>query len=742
MKAQTVTIDLASEKQQIRGYGGMNMPDWIDDLTPDQVDKAFGNQPGQIGFSILRVKVPNNPTSFNLHVPAAVRAKSHGAIVMASPWSPPPEMKTNNGIVGGRLEVSSYGDFADYLNDFADYMSSNGASLYAISLQNEPDVEVSYESCDWTSAEMVNFLVNHGAEFDSVKLVVAESFNFNKSMTDPILNNAEAETHVDIIGGHIYGGGLSDYPLARSKGKEVWMTEHLDTTTTWAAALATGKEIHDCMVANFNAYLWWYIRRFYGPILDNGNISRRGYVMSHYAKFVRPGFTRVDATTSSAPSVFATAYKNDSNVVIVAGNRRSSSVDMEFVLQNDSVDSLTKYTTSASKRINNEDVINVTGGSFFTTLEAYSISTFTTYTGDAGDAGNTPPVADAGTDQVVIDSNLNGSETILLDGSASSDPDGVITNFTWARNGYQLATGETPSVNLHTGIYTIILTITDDDGATDTDTVNITVRLPEGVSMGDVWLEAECGNVGSNWNILSDAGASNGKYVIIQPGSNFLDSPSESNNDHITYTFIVKESGNYKLWGRTSVPTADDDSYWVKMDIDNWIKWNNITGGSSWQWDDVHDADNGNQVASFDLNEGIHTITIAYREDGTALDKLYLTNIGVIPSGQGDTANNCMGGQTGGISVAENVNVTRLSGNYPNPFTDLTTIEYTLDKTGYVNLTVMDITGRTVMELVKGIKQAGYNDVILNASKLESGIYYYRLSTDEYSKTLPMMICR
>jgi len=718
------------------------MPDWIDDLTPDQVDKAFGNQPGQIGFSILRVKVPNNTSLFSLQVPAAVRAKSHGAIVIASPWSPPPAMKTNNSIVGGRLEVSSYGAFADYLNSFADYMSSNGASLYAISLQNEPDVEVSYESCDWTPAEMINFLINYGQEFDSVKLIVAESFNFNRSQTDPILNNAEAEVHVDIIGGHIYGGGLYDYPLARSKVKEVWMTEHLDTDFSWSAVLETGKEIHDCMVANFNAYLWWYIRRFYGPIDESGNISKRGYVMSQYAKFVRPGFTRVNATTSSTPNIYVTAYKNDTNVVIVAVNRNSSSSILEFSLQNDTVNSFTKYTTSASKNMNNDGMITVSEGSFSTTLDAQSITTFTTFTGNAGDIANSPPVADAGEDLEIADSDTTGSETATLDGSASSDPDGVINNYTWAEEGYQIAIGETPQLNLPVGIHTIILTVTDDDGATDADTVIITINLPGGAVGNEVWLEAECGTVGSNWNIRSDANASNGEYVMIKSGNNSIDNPSASSDDHITYTFNIEVAGIYKLWGRTSVPTADDDSFWVLMDSGNWIKWNNITGGSSWQWDDVHDADFGNQVVIFDLSEGNHSLTIAYREDGAALDKLYLTNLGVTPSDHGVTADNCNGTQTGDVSIADKVFMTRLSGNYPNPVVKRTTIEFTLEKDEYVNLEVMDITGKKILTLANGMRQAGKHEAVLDGSKLGNGIYFYSLSAGEYNKTLTMIICR
>ncbi|MBA4823872.1 hypothetical protein H2241_23470 [Pantoea ananatis] len=49
---------------------------------------------------------------------------------------------------------------------------------------------------------------------------------FNFSVTDPVLNDAMASQCTDIIGGHLYGTTPSDYPLARSKCKELWMTEH------------------------------------------------------------------------------------------------------------------------------------------------------------------------------------------------------------------------------------------------------------------------------------------------------------------------------------------------------------------------------------------------------------------------------------------------------------------------------------------------------------------------------------
>ncbi len=88
------------------------------------------------------------------------------------------------------------------------------------------------------------------------------------------------------------------------------------------------------------------------------------------------------------------------------------------------------------------------------------------------------PIASAGSDQAVINSSQSGSELVTLDGSASSDPDGTIVSYIWSENGAQIATGVNPQVNLGVGVHTITLTVTDNDGLTDTDEVVITVLAP------------------------------------------------------------------------------------------------------------------------------------------------------------------------------------------------------------------------------------------------------------------------
>jgi len=91
--AGPATINLSAEKQLIRGYGGMNYPGWIDDLTAAQRETTFGNGNGQLGFTILRIHVDPNKNNWQREVATAKSAVEHGALVFASPWNPPDDMK-------------------------------------------------------------------------------------------------------------------------------------------------------------------------------------------------------------------------------------------------------------------------------------------------------------------------------------------------------------------------------------------------------------------------------------------------------------------------------------------------------------------------------------------------------------------------------------------------------------------------------------------------------------------------
>jgi thermitase len=90
--------------------------------------------------------------------------------------------------------------------------------------------------------------------------------------------------------------------------------------------------------------------------------------------------------------------------------------------------------------------------------------------------GNTPPTANAGADQTVIDGDGNGVETVTLNGSASSDSDGSILSYEWSEGATVLTTGASPLVSFAVGTHTLTLRVTDDQGATGTDTVVVMVN--------------------------------------------------------------------------------------------------------------------------------------------------------------------------------------------------------------------------------------------------------------------------
>ncbi|MEH0419474.1 glycoside hydrolase family 30 beta sandwich domain-containing protein [Streptomyces sp. B21-083] len=388
--AATVVVDPSARRQTIRGFGGMNHTAWIGDLTTAQRDTAFGTGEGRLGLSLLRIPVPEDRAAWNRDLATAKRAAELGVAVIASPWNPPASMvetfvhgsQTN----ARRLRYDMYGAYAQHLNDFTTYLRNNGVNLYAISVQNEPDYAQDWTW--WTPAEMARFLRENAGSIGT-KVIAPESFQYLKNMSDPILNDTAALANVDVIGAHLYGTPYANfpYPLFKQKGagKELWMTEvyypnSTDSADLWPQALDVGEHIHHAMVdAEFQAYIWWYIRRGYGPMREDGAISKRGACMAQFARFVRPGYVRIEATAKPASDVYVSAYRGSgSTVVVVAVNKGASAVSQQFTLANSTPSSVSSWLTDGSRNVAPQGASGVSNGSFTATLPARSVRTFVT----------------------------------------------------------------------------------------------------------------------------------------------------------------------------------------------------------------------------------------------------------------------------------------------------------------------------------------------------------------------------
>jgi Secretion system C-terminal sorting domain len=83
-----------------------------------------------------------------------------------------------------------------------------------------------------------------------------------------------------------------------------------------------------------------------------------------------------------------------------------------------------------------------------------------------------------------------------------------------------------------------------------------------------------------------------------------------------------------------------------------------------------------------------------------------------------------------------------LSQNYPNPFNPTTTIKYSIPNSGLVTLKVYDILGKEVATLVNGKKQAGKYSVVFNGANLATGTYIVRMHSEDFSKTIKILLIK
>jgi hypothetical protein len=97
--------------------------------------------------------------------------------------------------------------------------------------------------------------------------------------------------------------------------------------------------------------------------------------------------------------------------------------------------------------------------------------------------------------------------------------------------------------------------------------------------------------------------------------------------------------------------------------------------------------------------------------------------------------------KTDSIRVAGNMD-SNLYQNYPNPFNSTTRIKFYLSSNSYVTLKIYDILGREIKTLANEQMQAGIYERLFNAQGLASGVYFYRLSTNDFKMTKKILLVK
>jgi hypothetical protein len=176
----------------------------------------------------------------------------------------------------------------------------------------------------------------------------------------------------------------------------------------------------------------------------------------------------------------------------------------------------------------------------------------------------------------------------------------------------------------------------DGNGAAGTlyvDDIGLYVSAPE----PPLSFEAEAADsITSPMKTYDDPAASGGKYIGTDDGiGDKNDNPPP--DGVATYSFTA-EGGTYKVLLRVII-TGGSNSFWVRIPgatnhdpgthpaNPGWIRFNDISDGAEWHWDEVHSSDHNNEVVKITLPAGAHTLEIAQREDGALLDAIVISKI-------------------------------------------------------------------------------------------------------------------
>jgi glucuronoarabinoxylan endo-1,4-beta-xylanase len=395
------TVNWTNVFQHIDGFGASSA--WGGGWTTNQADMFFSTNSGMgtsvdgttnfafngIGLSLLRSRIAPDGTTGESSIMQMAQAR--GARVWSTPWSPPAIYKSTNSVNGGSF-VSSPANYQGYANQLAGYVASMkvnyGINLYAISVQNEPDENTTYESCLWTAQQFHDFvpylaeaLTNLGVA--STRIMMPEDANWDSdySLATTAMTDPSTAAQVGIVAAHDYGG--SDAVL-NNYGKSLWETE-VSTFDPYDGSISNGlywaMQIHDLLtIGQVNAWhFWWFIPYATDneSLVDtNGLPAKRMYVLGQYSRFVRPGYYRIGATNNGATSISAYKDPASGNFAIVAINTNGANFTQTFNLAGFNCITVTPWITSGTLSLASQPAINLTNASFTYTLPPASVVTF------------------------------------------------------------------------------------------------------------------------------------------------------------------------------------------------------------------------------------------------------------------------------------------------------------------------------------------------------------------------------
>lgn len=269
--------------------------------------------------------------------------------ILATPWSAPRWMKTNNSWVGGSLQTQYYAAYAKYFVKYFDAMAVQGISIWGITPQNEPENPNNEPSMLMNSTEQKNFINNQlgpqmaAAGYGGIKIIAFDHNCDNTAYPIDVLNNS---SYVDGAAFHLYLGNISAMSTVRNAtNKNVYFTEQY-TGSGGSFSGDFGWHMQNVVIGSTNNWsktvLEWNAANnsglgprtpggcntCLGAITVNNSTSYTKnvayYIIGQISKFVKPGALRISSSSSSG-SIFSAGFKNpDGSIALVVYNSGSA----------------------------------------------------------------------------------------------------------------------------------------------------------------------------------------------------------------------------------------------------------------------------------------------------------------------------------------------------------------------------------------------------------------------------------
>jgi len=395
---QTIIVDSMQSYQSIDGFGGCltGGSAYLINKMPEAAKTAlikelFSTDSNFIGISYIRISMGASDLStrvfsyndltpgqtdltmsrFNLSddlidlVPVLKKivALNPDIRILASPWSAPAWMKTNNSSIGGSLKPELYSAYALYFIKYIQAMHDLGIRIDAITLQNEPLNPYNNPSMLMQATDQTVFIKDHlGPAFEAAgidtKIIMNENNPDMPEYPISILADPGAYKYTDGSAFHLYGGDISGLSIVRNAypEKNIYFTEQwVGSPADFGAYLNSHvKLLMIGAVRNWSRnVLEWNLASdpsndphtpggcsiCLGSVtIDNDKVTRNVgyYIIAHASKFVRPGSVRIASNyPASLPNV---AFKTpDGKKVLIVLNDAASPQTFNIQFKNKTV---------------------------------------------------------------------------------------------------------------------------------------------------------------------------------------------------------------------------------------------------------------------------------------------------------------------------------------------------------------------------------------------------------------------